>query len=141
MRGFHFSLRWLFGVVSFLAIGCGLLIYASPWLSKLTATLAVVVLLAAAPAAIYQAGDRRAFWAGFAFFGCAYLWMVCGTWQAHDGSTALRERLVTTDVLTRCYEALPSSQARMMSIVGVTLPAQSGTGVIDPLTSTYTGDL
>jgi len=111
MRGFHFSLRWLFGIVSFLAVGCGLLIYASPLLSKLTATLTVVVLLAAVPAAIYHAGDRRAFWGGFALFGFAYLWMLCGTWQSLDGSTALRERLVTTDLLTRCHEVLPSTQA------------------------------
>jgi hypothetical protein len=27
-------------------------------------------------AAIYPARDRRAFWAGFALFGFAYLWMV-----------------------------------------------------------------
>ena len=59
MRGFHFSLRWLFGVVSFLAIGCGLLIYAKPLLSKLTFTAALVVLLAATFAAIYRVGDQR----------------------------------------------------------------------------------
>jgi hypothetical protein len=107
----HFSLRWLFGVVSFLAIGCGLLTYASPILSKLTATFTVLALLSAVPAAIYHAGERRAFWAGFVLFGGAYLWMVCGTWLSHDGSTAFRERLVTTDLLTRCYELLPSTQS------------------------------
>jgi hypothetical protein len=140
MRGIHFSLRWLFGVVAFLAISCGLLIYASPFLSKLTATLAAVALLAAIPAAIYHAGDRRAFWAGFSLFGFAYLWLVCGTWQSHDGSTALRKRLVTTDLLTRCYEVLPG-QASTLPVLGKILPTQSGTVVIDPLTSTYTGDL
>ena len=118
MRGFHFSLRWMFGTVSFLAIGCGLLIYASPLLSKLTSTLTVLVLLAAVPAAIYHAGDRRAFWAGFALFGFAYLWMVCGTWQSHDGSTALRERLVTSDLLVRCHDALPLRQTAAPILTG-----------------------
>jgi hypothetical protein len=109
LHGFHFSLRWLFGIVTLLAIGCGLLTYASPLLSKLTFTATLAVLLAAVPAAAYQAGDRRAFWAGFALFGFAYLWMVCGTWQSPEGLTSVRERLVTSDLLTRCYEALPSS--------------------------------
>jgi hypothetical protein len=123
MRGIRFSLRWLFGVVSFLAIGCGLLIYASPFLSKLTATLAVISLLTAVPAASYHTGDRRAFWAGFALFGFAYLWMVCGAWLSHDGSASLRDRLVTTDLLTRSYDALPSRQT---ALSGAAPPATAG---------------
>ncbi|HWB14466.1 MAG TPA: hypothetical protein VG826_34895 [Pirellulales bacterium] len=137
MRGFHFSLRWLFGIVSFLAVGCGLLIYASPFLSKLTATSAAVVLLAAIPAAIYHAGERRAFWAGFAFFGFAYLWLVCGAWQSHDGSGALRERLVTTDLLVRGYAALPSTQSSSSAnstLASIALLQSTGTVVIDPNT-------
>ncbi|HWB14463.1 MAG TPA: hypothetical protein VG826_34880 [Pirellulales bacterium] len=136
MRGFHFSLRWLFGIVSFLAVGCGLLIYASPFLSKLTATSAAVVLLAAVPAASYHAGERRAFWAGFAFFGFAYLWLVCGAWQSHDGSGALRERLVTTDLLTRCYELLPSTQSSSSAnstLASIALLQSTGT-LVDPNT-------
>ena len=124
MRGFHFSLRWLFGIVSFLAVGSGLLIYAPPFLSKLTATLTALVLLAAVPAAIYHSGDLRAFWGGFAAFGLAYLWMVCGTWQSHDGSTALRDRLVTTDLLVRCHDALPLRQTPMaLTPAGYAVPA------------------
>jgi hypothetical protein len=71
MRGFRFSLRWLFGIVSFLAVGCGLLLYAIPLLSKLTFTIVIVVLMSAVAAAGYQMRERRAFWAGFAAFGIA----------------------------------------------------------------------
>jgi hypothetical protein len=110
MRGFHFSLRWLFGVVSVLAIGCGLLIYASPFLSKLTFTAAIVAFIVAAFVAVHRCGERRALWAGFAVFGMAYLWLICGAWQSPDGSTPLRDRLVTTDLLTRCHELLPARQ-------------------------------
>ena len=125
MRGFHFSLRWLFGVVSFLAVGCGLLIYASPFLSKLTFTAAIVILLAAILSAVYQAGNHRAFWTGFAAFGFAYLWLTCGLWQSPDGSTPLRERLVTNDLLVRCHEVLPSRQTSvtLTSAVGAPVPA------------------
>ena len=78
MRGFHFSLRWLFGVVSFVAVGCGVLFYANPFLSKLTFTAMLAILIAAIPAAIYHAGERRAFWIGVATFGFAYVWLTCG---------------------------------------------------------------
>jgi hypothetical protein len=136
MRGIHFSLRWLFGIVSFLAMGCGLLIYASPLLSKLAATSAAVVLLAAIPAAIYHAGEQRAFWAGFGLFGFAYLWMICGAWQSHDGSTALRERLVTTDLLVRCYELLPSTKSSSVNSTSAATAWLSFTGsaAFDPYT-------
>jgi hypothetical protein len=114
MRGFHFSLRWLFGVVSFLAVGCGLLIYASPFLSKLTFSATLVVLLAAMPAAVYSAGERRAFWAGFSFFGLAYLWLICGSWQSPDGSELLRNRLATTAVFSWCHEKVARSHSTPM---------------------------
>ena len=138
MRGIHFSLRWLFGVVSFLAVGCGLLIYASPFLSKLTFTAAVTGLLVGLFSAVYRIGDQRAFWAGFATFGFAYVWMVCGAWQSPDGSTPLRDRLVTTDLLTRCYELLPSSQPRgskRLFILGRRQVAPELTGGVGEFTS------
>ena len=110
MRGVRFSLRGLFGAVSFLAVGCGALIYASPLVSKLIFTAAIVVLLAAAVLAFCRFGAARAFWAGFACFGFAYLWLTCGQWQSPDGTVPLRDRLVTTDLLLHCQRALPSNQ-------------------------------
>jgi hypothetical protein len=131
MRGFHFSLRWLFGVVSFLAIACGLLFYASPFLSKLTFTATLVMLLAATFSAAYHAGGRRAFWAGFAVFGFPYLWLTCGLWQSPDGSTPVRERLVTSDLLIRCHEVLPSRQTSMtMTTTPVTTGSVTYTGAV-----------
>lgn len=125
MRGFRFSLRWLFGTMSFLAVGCGLLFYATPLLSKLTFTLAILVMLSAVAAAVYQSRERRAFWAGFAAFGLAYLWLTCGAWQSPDGSTMLRDTLVTTEILGWCYEKLPQRQT---AIVSSPVPAGGSVG-------------
>ena len=129
MRGPHFSLRWLFGVVSFLAVGCGLLIYATPLLSKLTFTVILGVLLAAVVAAVCRGGDRRAFSAGFAAFGFAYVWLICGSWQSPDGTVALREKLVTTELLLWCSEKLPARQSTVVMApvsVSAAYPAQPG---------------
>lgn len=132
MRGFRFSLRWLFGMVSFLAVGCGLLFYATPLLSKLTFTVAILVLLSAVAAAIYQSREHRAFWAGFAAFGLAYLWLTCGVWQSPDGSMMLRDSLVTTEILGWCYEELPQRQTALVPVGGTV-----GYAYVD-VTSTYT---
>jgi hypothetical protein len=110
MRLPHFSLRWLFGFVSFLAVGCGLLIYATPFLSRLTLTVALAVLLASVLAAVCQAGERRMFWAGFAFFGLAYGWIVCGSWQSPAGDGPLNYRLATTAILEWCHEHAPHTR-------------------------------
>jgi hypothetical protein len=110
MRGFHFSLRWLFGVVSFMAVGCGLLVYATPLLSQLTFMAAVAVLLTGAVDAACNSGERRMYWVGFAVFGLAYIWLVCGSWQSPDGNVMLRDRLVTTALLQWCHERTPHTQ-------------------------------
>lgn len=117
MRSFKFSLRWLLGAVSFAAVGCGLLIYATPLLSKLTLTVAIFGLMAGVVAAVYRAGERRAYWAGFAAFGLGYLWMTFGSWQSPDGSVPLREALVTTELLNWCYNLLPARQTTVTSII------------------------
>ncbi|HVX11614.1 MAG TPA: hypothetical protein VHC22_10570 [Pirellulales bacterium] len=106
MQGMRFSLRWLFGVVSFLAVGCGLVIYASPLLSKLTFTAAVTALLLAIVLAVYRSGEQRALWAGFAALGLAYLWLICGNWQSPNGTYSLREEMVTTSLLYECNYAI-----------------------------------
>ena len=141
MRGVHFSLRWLFGVVSFLAVGCGLLTYASPILSKLAFTVVVTALLAGLFSAVYRIGDQRAFWAGFATFGFVYLWMVCGTWQSPDGSTPVRDRLVTTDLLIRSHDALPSRQASQSTAAATAWMTYQGSVALNPYAgfNPYTG--
>ncbi|HEV3343922.1 MAG TPA: hypothetical protein VG125_26345 [Pirellulales bacterium] len=111
MGGLHFSLRWMFGLVSFLAVGCGLLIYATPFLSRLTLTVTLVLLLASVLAAACHTGERRMFWAGFAFFGLAYGWIVCGSWQSPANDGLLHHRLATTAILEWCHERAPRTRS------------------------------
>ncbi|HVX14951.1 MAG TPA: hypothetical protein VHC22_27420 [Pirellulales bacterium] len=107
MLGTRFSLRGLFGVVSFLAVSCGLIIYATPLLAIATFSAMLVVMLTAILGAIYNRGDRRAFWTGFALFGFAYVWLFCGNWQMLDGSGHPRDHLLSTTFLTWCYSKAP----------------------------------
>lgn len=114
MPRLRFSLRWMLGVVSLAAIGCGLLVYATPFLSKLAFTAALFSVIGAIPAAVFQGGQGRAFWGGFAVLGVAYLWAICGSWLAPDGSVPLRECLVTSEILARCHELLPYRQTSVV---------------------------
>lgn len=107
----RFSLRWLFGVVSFAAVGCALLVYATPFWSKLTFTCTLAALAAAAVAAFMRHDARRAFWAGFVLVGVAYLWLVCGTWATPCGHAPLRDWLLTTAVLDWCHDKLPHTRS------------------------------
>lgn len=73
MRGFHFSLCWLFGIVAFAAIGCASLIYASWFFSQLLGAALGVFLIFAALGGVYSRGADKAFWGGCAIAGCSYL--------------------------------------------------------------------
>lgn len=110
MPPLRFSLRWLFGVVSCAAVGCALLAYATPFGSKLVLTCTLAALVAAGVAALVHRGARRAFWAGFAMVGVAYLWLVCGSWQTPHGH-ALRDWLLTTAVLDLCHGKMPHTRS------------------------------
>ena len=110
MPRLRFSLRWLFGVVSCAAVGCASLAYATPFGSKLVLTCTLAVLVAAGVAALVHRGPRRAFWAGFAIVGVAYLWLVCGSWQTPHGHP-LRDWLLTTAVLDWCHGKMPHTRS------------------------------
>lgn len=101
MRSFRFSLRWLFAVVSFAAIGCGLLVYATPLTANLIFSFSLLLLTCTALAAVFSSGQRRSFCTGFAVLGLAYFWLVCGSWQI--ANIRARERLMTTLVLEWCH--------------------------------------
>ena len=58
MRGFHFSLRRVFGAVSLVAVACGLMVYATPLSSAITASEAWA---ADAPATLGDAEAAEAF--------------------------------------------------------------------------------
>lgn len=141
MLGARFSLRWLFGVVSFAAVSCGLLIYAKPILASVTFTTVLVVLLSSTAAAIYNSGDRRAFWTGFALFGFAYIWLVFGNWQMPNGSDHPRNHLLSTTVLTWFYSIAPATQTTTtmvqspggmsgMGMSGSMMPGGTGNGMM-----------
>jgi hypothetical protein len=106
----RFSLRWLLGSITFLTIGCGLLVYARPVTAHVTFGTTLLVLFTAIPLSVYRSGARRAFWFGFALFGLGYLGIVCGPWQAPDVhiQVGVRERLSTTKLLELAYEYLPT---------------------------------
>lgn len=110
MLGARFSLRSLFGVVSFLAVSCGLLIYAKPLLAIATFSATLVILLIAVLSAVYNRGDRRAFCTGFALFGLVYTGLACGNWQSPDGSGHLRDHLLSTTMLTWFHSIAPATR-------------------------------
>src|SRR5215469_14930258 len=114
----QFSLCRLFGLVLFAAVGCGLLRFATPLLATLTFTVTVITLTVSVVAAICNTPKRRVFWTGFAAFGFAYLWAICGNWQSPDGSTSVRERLLSSRILDWCYNRLPiENQAEMAASI------------------------
>ena len=118
----RFSLRWLFGSITFLAIGCGLLVYARPVTAYLTFAATLLGIFSTIPLSVYRSGATRAFWFGFALFGLGYLGVICGPWLAPGVhiQVGVRERLPTTKLLEFAYAHLPTKP--------VTAPVSSPTG-------------
>jgi hypothetical protein len=81
----------MFGCVSFLAVGCGLLIYATPFLSRVTLTATLVLLLASVLAAACHTGERRMFWAG----SPSLAWRMAGSSAAPGNRQAVTARCST----------------------------------------------
>ncbi|MGH7135292.1 MAG: hypothetical protein ACREHD_06090 [Pirellulales bacterium] len=67
----QFSLRWLFGAVAFVAIGCFSLAYPSPLLGYAVNAAIFAFLTASILGAIYA--ERRVFWTGCAVAGWCYV--------------------------------------------------------------------
>ncbi|HET6879702.1 MAG TPA: hypothetical protein VFI31_06095 [Pirellulales bacterium] len=109
----RFSLRWLMGAMSFLAVSFGLLVYARPITGCCAFGVTIFVLFTSIPLSVYRSGERRAFWFGFALFGLGYLVLVCGPWQAPDVhiQVGVRERLPTTKLLELAHTWLPTKPA------------------------------
>ena len=102
MRRPQFSLITLAGIVSFCAIGCSALIYASPtWAGVLTTT-AIAFLMFAATASVYRQGRARAFWLGVSIWGWLYLllsaWLFSGRYQADSLGQSHLPELATTQL-------------------------------------------
>ncbi|HVX09594.1 MAG TPA: hypothetical protein VHC22_00195 [Pirellulales bacterium] len=73
----RFSLRWVFAIVLFAAIGCGALLRASWLLSEALASAAGALLICAIIGSIYTRGPTAAFFGGCAIGGCVYFLCYC----------------------------------------------------------------
>jgi hypothetical protein len=73
MRRFRFRIGTILIVVVFLAVGVAALREASDVWESGVFSLTVAALLNSILLAIYRTGKKRAFWTGFALFGCVYL--------------------------------------------------------------------
>ena len=70
----RFSLRWLFGIVALVALGCFCLAYSSLMIQRVVAAATYTLLVLSVVAAIVSRGDRqRAFWTGVAITGLGYV--------------------------------------------------------------------
>lgn len=110
----RFSLRWLMVSVYFIAVACGLLVYATPLTASGAFGATLLLLFAAVPLGVYGAGERRAFWFGFVLFGLGYLVVACGDWQAphaYLNQVRVRDGLPTTKLLELVYKWLPTKPA------------------------------
>ncbi len=70
--GFWFSLQSLIGLVTVAAVGCGALVYASPWVARGACLLTIVLLMLSIIMAIEGKSYSRVFWRGFAICEWAY---------------------------------------------------------------------
>ena len=68
----RFSILTLLGLVAFAAVGCAALLNANKTWASITFSASILILLTSVVAAIFSARARRAFWVGFAVFGCCY---------------------------------------------------------------------
>ena len=132
MKRFQYSLLWLLGLMAFVAIGCNALVNASAFWAGLLFTVTIFVLMVAVLGSIYRHGSARAFWLGFAIFGWAYLWLVCGptpgrTFSEDGWQFEPQEPLATTKLLSFFFHNL-LPQVRGRTVVPQTSPG-GGTGM------------
>jgi hypothetical protein len=98
----RFSLAGLLRAVAACGFAMACLLYASaPWAAGLY-SVALGLLVLALIGVANRAGARRAFWAGFAIAGWAYLLIATGPWF-HD---SIARRLATTRLLDAAYPLL-----------------------------------
>jgi hypothetical protein len=73
MMRFRFHIGTILIIVVFLAVGIAALREANDWWEAGVFSLAVLALLLSVLLAIHRTQRKRAFWVGFALFGCGYL--------------------------------------------------------------------
>ena len=72
MKTIAFSIKGLLAAVTLIAVGLFALMNASYVWSSVVLSFTLLLLLIALVAIVYQRGESRAFWVGFAIFGWAY---------------------------------------------------------------------
>jgi hypothetical protein len=106
----RFSLRQLLGWTAFIALGCVALRSAGPvWFAALYAA-ALVAMASAVLLAIFRQRELRAYWIGFATFGCLYLLVLNLSWSlrslAPSDSPLQTGNLITTRISDWCYHRI-----------------------------------
>jgi len=89
------SLRSLFIVVAVAATATAVLLRPTFIVASAVWSLSLLILGAAIVAAFCSAGGARAFWAGFALFGCAHMLLALGPWFVeHSGRFIVTRQLL-----------------------------------------------
>jgi hypothetical protein len=85
MSRFRFSLLGLAGLVAVIAMSCASLAYASPTVSGIAWSAALLTMMFATVAAVLSAPAGRSWWFGFAVFGWLYLITLVGPLSSLSG--------------------------------------------------------
>ena len=117
MRRFRFTIGSLVGFVLMCGVAFAALRESSEWWERGTFTFTVLVLLTSLLLASHRMGERRAFWFGFALFGCVYLGLAL--------IPPVESRLVTSCALEELHVRL-SGQTTQQVVLTIT---SSGSGV------------
>jgi hypothetical protein len=108
MTRIRFSIASLLIVVIVLAVGFAALREASDIWSSGTFTLTIGALLISALLAVHRARSARAFWIGYALFGCTYLVLSL--------VPVIESRLITTKGLTYLDSKVPGRSPVVLSV-------------------------
>ncbi len=101
MRRIHFSLARLMGFVLVACCVIASLRVASKLLADAILFPTLGIMAMAILGAVYRAGNRRAFWLGFALFGWGYMALSSEFWWAAAAPQTNRHELITTQILNR----------------------------------------
>ncbi|MCI0357606.1 MAG: hypothetical protein L0211_03860 [Planctomycetaceae bacterium] len=105
----RFTLRQFLAAIAFIALGCVALRSASSWWVSAMLGLTLFVLTASLLLVVYRRDADRAWWAGFATFGWAYVLMLILGWTLNAGP--LRTSGLVTNKLSRAAHEWLYSEA------------------------------
>jgi hypothetical protein len=112
MRHLRVSIGSVLILIALSGVGFAALGHPSPWWSAALFTVVLAVLLFSLLAVLYRRHACRAFWTGFALFGCPYLVMNFVPFCYHE----VRPHLVTSIVIDRLEELDPASSQNALAL-------------------------